>query len=453
MASRKNGAARRPAPATRGALQDLGLAAVTTLAVSVVGLLLLTAAMTVPNDRIVSRLDAAFADEYLGPEYTANQLGGIHNWWSECVGLSMGIDGRTSSDPLRRALTSNTLYNCERTQRGVAALSAGDHLPEESTAYFRYWHGYAVVTRPGVALLGLPGTWWLTGAVLAGCLGGLWWALGRRAGLVAAFILLAPLAGTTNVVSIPMEATQAIPLAAALVGGALVVVAAARSRSLLAVAATAAGGLVAFTDRLTVSALAWAWVVFLAGVGAWLDTNSLRSTAGAQARAALLWAAGFVGVWIIKFASAAVALGTDETLSNLQKAIEFRVSGAYESVQQSIGHATLANLGFWLGTFPSASVAFLAVIVAAAASVFTWSRLGRHHLSNAAALLAIPALIVPVWYELLRNHSQLHNWFTYRQLAGALGIVAASFAVVWLNGRPKRSSVQGGAVGHQQAER
>ncbi len=39
------------------------------------------------------------------------------------------------------------------------------------------------------------------------------------------------------------------------------------------------------------------------------------------------------------------------------------------------------------------------------------------------------ALIVPVWFELLRNHSQLHSWFTYRSLPLAFGIVMAAAVV------------------------
>jgi hypothetical protein len=36
---------------------------------------------------------------------------------------------------------------------------------------------------------------------------------------------------------------------------------------------------------------------------------------------------------------------------------------------------------------------------------------------------AIPAVIPFVWYEATSNHSQIHEWFTYRSLPIALGVV------------------------------
>ena len=34
-----------------------------------------------------------------------------------------------------------------------------------------------------------------------------------------------------------------------------------------------------------------------------------------------------------------------------------------------------------------------------------------------------------IWFEMLRNHSQIHVWFTYRSIPLALGIVAAALVI------------------------
>ena len=45
------------------------------------------------------------------------------------------------------------------------------------------------------------------------------------------------------------------------------------------------------------------------------------------------------------------------------------------------------------------------------------------------ALLALPALIPFVWFEVLRNHTQIHAWFAYRPVATSIGIVLAAWAL------------------------
>ena len=42
------------------------------------------------------------------------------------------------------------------------------------------------------------------------------------------------------------------------------------------------------------------------------------------------------------------------------------------------------------------------------------------------AAFAVPALITPVWYGLLRNHSQIHEPFTYANVPAAVGVVMAA---------------------------
>jgi hypothetical protein len=44
----------------------------------------------------------------------------------------------------------------------------------------------------------------------------------------------------------------------------------------------------------------------------------------------------------------------------------------------------------------------------------------------AAAVMAIPALVVPTWLVLLNNHSQIHHFFVYRTVPAALGVVLAA---------------------------
>lgn len=413
----------------RRLLKDIGLSVATVIAMSVLGLALMTAVMLVPNSVLVERLDSAFNDGMLGPDYTTDLLGGRHNWWSECTGLTIGIVGESGSgNPLRRAVTTPTLTNCEQARPSIAALAAGSG-DVEASEYFRYWHGYAVVTRPGLAVFDLGGTRVIVGSLMLAALGLLFALVSRAAGLLAATVMLAPLVLTSNLTVLHLEPTQASPLVVAVFGAAAAFLAVSRPPPWLVVAATATGGAVALTDRLTVAALSWALTAFMVGLATWLSDVQVRPTLLASGRAAVFWAIGFSGVWSSKWLLAALALGPATAWENVSGGVTERVAGVDDDVSQWVGAAILKNLRYWIdaiGTTP------LVVIIGAIGalvtlSIWVWQR--RAHTIAVAAALGVPVMIIVVWLELLRNHSQTHEFITYRHLPMAMGLVLASLVV------------------------
>jgi hypothetical protein len=70
------------------------------------------------------------------------------------------------------------------------------------------------------------------------------------------------------------------------------------------------------------------------------------------------------------------------------------------------------------------------VLVAIVAGVaVTWRR-GDHRATWPTRLIiAAPALIPLIWFEVLRNHSLVHPLFVYRSLAVSAGIVALALLV------------------------
>ena len=44
-------------------------------------------------------------------------------------------------------------------------------------------------------------------------------------------------------------------------------------------------------------------------------------------------------------------------------------------------------------------------------------------------VLAAPAAVPPVWFTVMRNHTQVHAFFTYRSWAVALGVLVMAFVV------------------------
>ena len=68
----------------------------------------------------------------------------------------MCIRDSVGTNPLESAIRSPTLGNCESTTERIDTYLAGDGL-ERSYDYYRYWHGYAVISRPLLAVVGLAG--------------------------------------------------------------------------------------------------------------------------------------------------------------------------------------------------------------------------------------------------------------------------------------------------------
>jgi hypothetical protein len=93
--------------------------------------------------------------------------------------------------------------------------------------------------------------------------------------------------------------------------------------------------------------------------------------------------------------------------------------------------ATRVNASVWWRQ-PLAGAIVVALIVVFAA---VWRRRGRWAPQSERwvdrLIIASPAVIPLVWYELLKNHSQVHVWFTYRSIPLVIGIVAAAAVIGW----------------------
>ncbi|MBF5081484.1 hypothetical protein [Quadrisphaera sp. INWT6] len=424
------------------------------LALAAVQLLLLgglVAAQAVPNPPVVAALAAAVADGGYGPDYRSDRVGGRADGFTECVVLGYGV---SSADDTRslwfRATGGPRLESCQEGAVQVRALAAGASVVPPAT-YFRYWNGYSVITRPVLATLGVPGLRLVSGLLLA--LGGLalWQAARRRLGAPAALALVVPVAGATNALTTPALAfTHALSLAAVAAGVALTAVATGHRHLAgwrgAALGAGAAGALFAYVDLLTTPAMSWALCTAVAGAVAWRSTHGRHPAAASAARRSLVrallaagaaWPVAFGGTWVCRWVVAAAVQGPGVLTAVADKSAE-RLDGAGAAVDPAFGAPTSANVTYWWSTtataLPLLVVAAVAVVVALVLAV----RRGGAPRLVVAALLAAPALLVPAWYEVLSNHSQVHAFFTYRSVPAAVGVVVAACAVACSAGAGER---------------
>lgn len=415
-----------------------GRASLGILAVVVVFVGLLVVAEAVPDDRVERQLAAAIEDGQYGPALVPDRFGGFHDGFTECVVLGQGLGSPPEQmGPWRRAIYAPRIGSCEQGVDQIATLASGGEV--EAGPYHRYWNGYAPVTRPVVAAVGVTGLRVVVGVLLAGAAAFAAIAVGRRLGWPATVALFAPVVLASNVVTTPAHGfTHAISLSVAAAGTGLVAVAADRGRLATVAATSLAAALFVYVDLLTTPAVPWVLAAFVAAAVAARRGASTAEVARTTAIVGVVWPVVYAATWAVRWLLAAAVLGPD-VLGEIVEISRFRVGGAFEGVQEHVGAATRTNLEWWLGRTPTAPVVLgLAVATCVVALVIA----GRHDRTRPAlaALLAVPALVVPAWYELLSNHSQIHAFFTYRSVPVAVGVGTA--ACVMAATRPERPAAE-----------
>lgn len=407
----------------------VAIAAVGVVAAFVV---LLVGAEAVPDGPIVRRLAAAVDDGGYGPVLAPDAVGGLHDGFTECVALGQGLG--SPPEPLglfRRTLWAPRLGACEEGAEQLATLAGGGEVT--AGPYYRYWNGYAPLTRIVVALVGVPGLRVVVALLLlaAGASAGL--ALVRRLGWPTTAALAAPLLVASNAVTTPAGSfTHAISLAAVAIGTGVVAVATSRAGWRGAAAgAAAAAALFVYVDLLTTPALAWAVTTFVAAAVPAAESARPRTVAVTGLTAGVAWPVAYAATWAARWLLAAAALG-GHVLDAVVEIGRFRVGGAYAGVSDQLGAATRTNLAWWWDRTPTAPVVLGLAAATCVAALAVARRHGGPDRADLArvAMLAAPTLLVPAWYELLSNHSQIHAFFTYRSIPGAIGIGTAACVLV-----------------------
>ena len=239
-------------------------------ALPAMGLLLVVVADLVPSKPIVDHLvEDQSSGRLTAEQYRQSPYGNQIDEFTECIGATMGLGNPVGTNPLESAIRSPTLGNCESTTERIDTYLAGDGL-ERSYDYYRYWHGYAVISRPLLAVVGLAGLRLLSTMALIAMMAGLARSVVRRHGAVTAAVLFLPFVLTTDFIDLGTEFTHAIGALAVLGSSWFAFEYAARGTSIsrIATASMIAGALVVFADFLTMPPGGWALCTALIGLAA-----------------------------------------------------------------------------------------------------------------------------------------------------------------------------------------
>ncbi|MFK7916577.1 MAG: hypothetical protein AB8G14_00750 [Ilumatobacter sp.] len=379
-------------------------------------------------------------------EMTANFQVGISgrplDTFSDCIALTMGL-GDTEGGPATIWVRSPTLGSCNGAIASVQSHAAGEGL-QGGYEYYRYWHGYTFMSRPLVATVGVSGQrmvllWAVIGAVAL---------LGRRLwhqhGALASVALLGPFLLTTDTIELTRSIPHGTPALVAVAGAwwlhrlsgsiesaesvgepGLKESRSSAGRSNLAVASGAfvVGSAYVFVDLLTTPPGAWALstgVVALSSAGFLHGRALLLRTVLASAA----WIAGWVWTWVAKWAIAMLVLGYSEVRANVGGAVEDRVAGERDYIDLSWFNSIDLNIERWM-SHPLTPPVLIAIVVVSALVA------RRQEFASTWAtrlLIASPAVLPLIWFEVMRNHSLVHA-FVFRSLGVTAGLVAVALIV------------------------
>lgn len=405
-------------------------------------------AAAVPNGLVLSALtDGAALRLWQPVDYPADGVGhvterfpfaGVSDAFTQCIALTMQVPGGDSL--WESAMAGRHLGTCSLAIPAVTDLTAGTQ-PDEVFTYNRYWNGFAVLTRPLLVVGGVGAVRVVVAVLLVVSIVLAVMTLLRRVSRWAPVVLL-PVLLSTNILTQPMDAfPHALSFAVILFGVAAGAAVAHQTLPAIFIVAAVMAGIFNFVDFLLNPPVAWALFVFAVVAARWSAggrTSALWRVGGV---AVIGWIAGYGVTWMTRWALAVLTFGKsawDEILA----VVSTRLQGENaDLVTPGLLQPTLRNTLFWWGTIPTARVVAVLALVVLVVSIIVMLVRRRGQDLLAMIALAAPAILVPVWLELLNNHSQIHVFFVYRAIPVALGIIAAA-ALLAATGRRRPVAVE-----------
>lgn len=421
----------------RGWLRLTGRAIGVLVALQFVLMGLLVVGQTVPDKPIVDNLLAAIKEGAYGPSRIPDRMGTESDTFTECVVVGTGLGADPEESARSRAARMPRIGNCDGGAEDVKAVAAGKVFDYD---YYKYWAGYTVFTRPVLAVAGMDGLRILSGTLMIVCLVGAFLAVRARTTTSVATALLLPFVAGTNMLSTPSTSlSQSISIAFIFLSVVLTAQGAKRSPYLGVVGAMVGAGLFCFVDLLTTPAIPWALSGFTLAAAVWYRERKLSRAALWGVLATVAWGFAFAFTWVSRWAFGAALLGWDRTVAMVKQNVGFRTSGNWAGVSDEFGAGAVRNVSYWWGHIPTSHLVLWACLLVILGSLLVALRRGGISRWGTALVLSAPAAVVPFWYTMVSNHSQIHMFFVNRGVPTALAVITAAFLLVAVTPRRDRT--------------
>ncbi len=391
--------------AGRGALHYIGLFAVLNL----LFFLSMSLVFAIPNAQVRTNMERSMA--------LLDWEGGYPRVFSPTDYSVM--DSVMDTDMIAKALAAQ-----EDSERG--AFYAGMNL----SGYTRYWHGYQVMLRPALRFFQYHEIRMLMGTALLLLLTALLCLVGRRAGAKVALALTLSLC-MTNFFIVPMS-MQFSNMHFVMVLACLAALRAASrgwSAHRMSLLFFAVGACAAFLDLLTTPLITLGMpLLLLLWLRAGLPDSSLGGELAFVAGRSAAWGCGYSATFAFKWVLGTLVTGKDIVADALYQ-VGFRINGSGDSVF-TIPEVLHKNLRGILSPRLEAFLPLIGgLILLALIAALLLDRPARARFARALPMLLVAAFPY-AWYAVLRNHSGIHYWFTFR--AQMITVMALACAVLFV---------------------
>lgn len=406
---------------TRKSFGKAGLKCFVCLLLSILaGILLITCVYILPTGRMLTQADRSlpiFENEGTSfcwaPEERSARLDGF----TDAIMLQTAVYVR-DADPLKAAMQNDRMEFTEGKLDPAGSLKQYVYGNRSGyvVSYARYWHGYLLFLKPLLLFFSLSDIRMMNAAFQLILAAGVLLLAFRKQGLRLALPMgLALLVINPISTALSMQFSSIYYLT--LLGLLIMLLTESWDRPWGYLVFLFLGIGTAFFDFLTYPACA---------VGTCLALQALMSRADGKTRllktigSGAAWAFGYGGMWSGKWLAASLITGNSVMRDAVEQA-KYRSGGEVTAAEGGVSATFGAVLGRNLGVLANPAAA---ILVLALLGLLVWllvTKRCRFAVERASLLSLAVAFAVPfVWYFLLRNHSMVHCWMTYRNLSAAV---------------------------------
>lgn len=406
---------------TRKSFGKAGLKCFVCLLLSILaGILLMTCVYILPTGRMLTQADRSlpiFENEGTSfcwaPEEKSARLDGF----TDAIMLQTAVYVR-DENPMKAAMRNDRMEFSEGKLDPAGSLKQYVYGNRSGyvVSYARYWHGYLLFLKPLLLFFSLSDIRMMNAAFQLILAAGVLLLAFRKQGLRLALPMgLALLVLNPVSTALSMQFSSIYYLT--LLGLLIMLLTESWDRSWGYLVFLFLGIGTAFFDFLTYPACA---------VGTCLALQALMSRADGKTRllktvgSGAAWAFGYGGMWSGKWLAASLITGNSVMRDAVEQA-QYRSGGEVTAAEGGVSATFGAVLGRNLGVLANPAAA---ILVLALLGLLVWllvTKRCRFALERASLLSLAVAFAVPfVWYFLLRNHSLVHCWMTYRNLSAAV---------------------------------
>lgn len=286
-----------------------------------------------------------------------------------------------------------------------------------STSYARYWHGYVAVLKPLLLVVDYTGLRIINGIVLGGLLLLLWKQYKSineqmyMLPILFAFIFINPI---SIVLSLQFTGMVTLTLVALVMLSKYKSYFQNRPLSLI-VFFTCLGGITSYVDLLTYPLITLGIPITYWITSVSVNRDSSKDIVKMISLYSVVWGAGYLGMWAGKWLLATYF--TD--INILQDAL-------HAAAHRTSTHTENAEAHIWYGKVLSHIFKYSwgsILLVSALAGGYIFYKKYKckedivYKIRRAYYPLFLIALMPFVWYLIFQNHSYVHSWFTFRELA------------------------------------